>query len=88
MLSLFMYSFIDKQGLGFLFHECENHLWRLGPKHKIPTGIIYDGGSDWFGLHRSFCTYAVKANDSLINGLLKWAKHSFAPLEVSEIYLF
>ena len=83
---LFYFRFIDTQGLRQLFDECDNYVWRLGFKKKLPSGIIYDGGSDWFGLHRDFCEYAVYSNDSLVTGLKKYADHSFSPLEVSTTF--
>ncbi|XP_030201004.1 xylosyltransferase 2, partial [Gadus morhua] len=39
--------FIKKQGLDRLFHECDNHMWRLGER-GIPEGLEVSGGSDWF----------------------------------------
>jgi hypothetical protein len=47
-----------------MFYECENHLWRLGPR-ELPGGVRFDGGSDWVGLHRKFCQYVVTYLGSL-----------------------
>ena len=82
---MFVYiaRFIRKQGVNQLFHECENHVWRLGMKKALPSGIVYDGGSDWFGLHREFLEYVVSSNDLLVTGMLEFSKYSFSPLEVN-----
>ncbi|WAQ96621.1 XYLT-like protein [Mya arenaria] len=57
-------KFMKKQGYLYLFHECDNHLWRIG-QSPVPAGIRVDGGSDWVGLHREFCEYAVSSSDRL-----------------------
>ncbi|KAG9508474.1 Xylosyltransferase oxt, partial [Fragariocoptes setiger] len=36
------YRFIRKQGLDRIFYQCENRMWRLGPR-ILPSGLIYSG---------------------------------------------
>ena len=63
------------------FYECDNHLWRLG-KRDLPSGIRYDGGSDWICLDRKFCEYAVTGTDPLLTGLIKMYDYTLLPVEV------
>ncbi|GFR58845.1 xylosyltransferase oxt [Elysia marginata] len=72
--------FIKKQGLDQTFHECENHLWRVGPR-PLPSGVVFDGGSDWIGLWREFAHYAVFSQDELVSGLKKYYRHTLLPVE-------
>ena len=74
--------FVAKQGVGELFYECERHVWKMGQKRALPLGIVMDGGSDWFGLHRDFIEYVINSDDRLISGLLEFGIYSFSPLEV------
>jgi len=67
-----------------LFHECDNHLWRIGPR-QLQDGIRIDGGSDWICLHRTFGRYVVNDNSSLISGLKAYWKYTLLPAEV--VYL-
>ena len=76
-----LFRFIKKQGLDQTFHECENHLWRVGPR-PLPSGVVFDGGSDWIGLWREFAYYAVFSQDELVTGLKKYYKYSLLPVEV------
>lgn len=73
-------QFIQKQGLDKTFVECEARMWRVGEK-ELPKGIIWDGGSDWLALSRSFVDYLV-TGDPLISGLLQFFKHTLLPAEV------
>ncbi|XP_045214811.2 xylosyltransferase 2-like [Mercenaria mercenaria] len=73
-------TFIKKQGLNWLFHECDNHLWRLG-KCELPLGIQVDGGSDWIGLYRDFVQYSLTSTDTLITGLKQFYKYTLLPVE-------
>lgn len=72
--------FIQKQGLDQTFFECENHLWRVGPRN-IPEGIRVDGGSDWIGIHRNFCEYIIKSDDELVLGLKRVYEFTLLPAE-------
>ncbi|KAH9489879.1 hypothetical protein Btru_044479 [Bulinus truncatus] len=72
--------FIKKQGIDQTFHECEDHLWRVAPR-PLPTGVIFDGGSDWIGLFKEFARYALKSKDKLVTGLKQYYKYSLLPVE-------
>lgn len=73
-------TFIKKQGLDWLFYECDNHLWRLG-KRELPKGICVDGGSDWIALYREFVEYSVRSTDELTVGLKDFYKYTLLPVE-------
>lgn len=77
------YDFIKKQGLERSFYQCEDHLWNLGPR-DLPLGIIYSGGSDWFVLPRSFCSYISDQRvnrGSLVSSLIILFNHTLLPAE-------
>ncbi|MEQ2197792.1 Xylosyltransferase 2 [Xenoophorus captivus] len=75
--------FIKKQGLDRLFHECDNHMWRLGERN-IPEGLEVSGGSDWFALTRRFVDYVVSSRDKLVLGLKQFYSYALLPAEVRE----
>lgn len=75
--------FIKKQGLDRLFHECDNHMWRLGERN-IPEGLEVSGGSDWFSLTRRFVEYVINSQDELVSGLKQFYTYALLPAEVSE----
>lgn len=72
-------KFIRKQGLNMLFYECENRMWRLGPR-QLQEGIRIDGGSDWICLSREFIQYVI-GDDPLLSGLKSFWKYSLLPAE-------
>lgn len=73
-------KFIKKQGLDKTFHECDHHMWKLGDRN-LPTGIVFDGGSDWVGLTHDFASYLTFANNSLIRGLKQVFDQTLLPAE-------
>ena len=74
-------TFIKKQGLDRTFYECDHHMYRLGSR-QLPTGIKYDGGSDWFCLSKSFIQYILEQEkDALLNGLFKLYNYTLLPAE-------
>ena len=73
-------QFIHKQGLDRVFHQCESRMWRVGDR-QLPSGIRFDGGSDWIGLSRPFAQYAVEGNDALILGLKHLYRYTLLPAE-------
>lgn len=73
-------KFIKKQGLDKTFHECDRHMWKLGDR-TLPTGIIFDGGSDWIGLSHDFASYLTFANNSLLQGLKQVYDQTLLPAE-------
>ncbi|XP_075994851.1 xylosyltransferase 2 [Genypterus blacodes] len=72
--------FIKKQGLDRLFHECDNHMWRLGER-SIPEGLEVSGGSDWFALTRPFVEYVITSRDELVSGLKQFYTYALLPAE-------
>ncbi|XP_020507246.2 xylosyltransferase 2 [Labrus bergylta] len=72
--------FIKKQGLDRLFHECDNHMWRLGER-SIPDGLEVSGGSDWFALTRRFVEYVINSQDALVSGLKQFYSYALLPAE-------
>uniref|UniRef100_A0A3Q2Y4M4 Xylosyltransferase 2 n=1 Tax=Hippocampus comes TaxID=109280 RepID=A0A3Q2Y4M4_HIPCM len=72
--------FIKKQGLDRLFHECDNHMWRLGERN-IPEGLEVSGGSDWFALTRRFVEYVINSQDELVSGLKQFYSYTLLPAE-------
>ncbi|KAK6165186.1 hypothetical protein SNE40_023628 [Patella caerulea] len=74
------HRFIQKQGLEQTFYECDNHLWRLGPR-ALPTGIRIDGGSDWIGVYRTLAEYVIQQDDELLRGLKNLFKFTLLPVE-------
>ncbi|XP_041825722.1 xylosyltransferase 2 [Melanotaenia boesemani] len=72
--------FIKKQGLDRLFHECDNHMWRLGER-SIPEGLEVSGGSDWFALTRIFVEYVINSQDELVLGLKQFYTYALLPAE-------
>ncbi|KAM6904398.1 xylosyltransferase 2 [Xenentodon cancila] len=72
--------FIKKQGLDRLFHECDNHMWRLGERN-IPEGLEVSGGSDWFALNRRFVEYVINSQDELVLGLKQFYSYALLPAE-------
>ncbi|XP_075942390.1 xylosyltransferase 2 isoform X2 [Anarhichas minor] len=72
--------FIKKQGLDRLFHECDNHMWRLGER-SIPEGLEVSGGSDWFALTSRFVEYVMNSQDDLVSGLKQFYSYALLPAE-------
>uniref|UniRef100_A0A915B3N6 protein xylosyltransferase n=2 Tax=Parascaris univalens TaxID=6257 RepID=A0A915B3N6_PARUN len=72
--------FIQKQGLDFLFLECENRMWRLGKRLKFPSRVRLDGGSDWVVLTRDFTMFAL-SQDPLARGLRDIFANVLLPVE-------
>lgn len=77
------YNFIKKQGLDRIFYQCERRVWRLGQR-KLPRGLIYSGGSDWFALPRSFSEFITENKEhpkGLVQPLLRIFNHTLLPAE-------
>ncbi|XP_003739820.3 xylosyltransferase oxt [Galendromus occidentalis] len=74
--------FIAKQALRKTFHQCENRMWKLGDR-DLPTGIHFDGGSDWVSLHRDFVDWLITNRDSdpLLKGLESVYRQTLLPAE-------
>lgn len=80
-LPVIVRRFIKKQGLDRLFHECDNHMWRLSER-GIPEGLEVSGGSDWFALTRRFVEYVITSRDELVSGLKQFYSYALLPAEV------
>ncbi|CAF0828601.1 unnamed protein product [Didymodactylos carnosus] len=74
-------NFTRSQGLLHTFVQCEDYMYRIGPRELIKD-IVYDGGSDWYCLNRDFIHYIINENDNLLNGLLNTFHYSLLPCEV------
>ncbi|KAI6660209.1 Xylosyltransferase 1-like [Oopsacas minuta] len=73
-------TFIKKQGISHTFVQCDNHMWKLGPR-KLPDGVIFEGGSDWISLHRDFVEYVISADDIIVRELEVFYRHTLLPVE-------
>uniref|UniRef100_A0A0R3RVV9 protein xylosyltransferase n=1 Tax=Elaeophora elaphi TaxID=1147741 RepID=A0A0R3RVV9_9BILA len=59
--------FIQKQGLEYVFMQCENRMWLLMKRTKFPNSIRLDGGSDWVVISRNFAEYALSDEELPLN---------------------
>ncbi|CAG9539643.1 unnamed protein product [Cercopithifilaria johnstoni] len=59
--------FIQKQGLEYVFMQCENRMWLLTKRTKFPNSIRLDGGSDWVVISRDFAEYALSDEELPLN---------------------
>ena len=75
-------DFIQKQGLNRTFVECESRMWKVS-QTTLPSGIQYDGGSDWICLNREFVGFLVKeqGTDPLLKGLKRVFDHTLLQAE-------
>ncbi len=74
-------TFVKKQGLDRTFYECDNHMFRIGPR-SLPQGLKLDGGSDWVCLYKSFVDYILETDqDALLRGLLNIFNYTLLPAE-------
>ena len=72
--------FITKQGINYTFIQCDDHMWKLGPR-QLPQGITIDGGSDWITLHRDFIEFVLTTDDILLRQLKLFFKYTLLPVE-------
>ncbi|CAG0922483.1 unnamed protein product [Notodromas monacha] len=80
------HEFFNKQGLSYVFLECERRMWNIG-KDRYIAGITYDGGSDWFVLSSPFVKYVasegrVLGEEELFTGLRQFFAYKLLPVEV------
>uniref|UniRef100_A0A5S6R428 protein xylosyltransferase n=1 Tax=Trichuris muris TaxID=70415 RepID=A0A5S6R428_TRIMR len=73
-------SFIQKQGIDRLFLECEDRMWRLGGR-RLPTRVRFQGGSDWYVLHRDFVHFVIRERNSMVDQLREWFRYTLLPVE-------
>ncbi|KAF5398943.1 hypothetical protein PHET_07738 [Paragonimus heterotremus] len=76
-----MPRFVVAQGVNRIFAYCDQHIWHLG-RRPYPTGIVFDGGSDWMVLAREFVDYIVHSQDAVLTGLKQYATYSLLPVEM------
>jgi hypothetical protein len=50
-------------------------------RDKMPSGIWFDGGSDWVVLHHDFALYALYSTDALTTQLKRFYAHTILPME-------
>ncbi|EDV27962.1 uncharacterized protein TRIADDRAFT_21022, partial [Trichoplax adhaerens] len=79
-MSISTAEFVKRQGLNFLFYECDNRMWRIG-KRSIPSHLHFYGGSDWIILSYQFCSYLVTSSDPFINDIILFYKYALLPAE-------
>ncbi|VDK80693.1 unnamed protein product [Onchocerca ochengi] len=60
-------QFIQKQGLDYVFMQCENRMWLLMKRTKFPKSIRLDGGSDWIAISRDFAEYILSDEELPLN---------------------
>lgn len=73
------------QGVEYAFLECDNHMWRIGNR-KLPIGIQFNGGSDWFCLESEFVQYIIDSQHDYLNNLKTFYKYSLLPSEVAFLF--
>jgi len=75
-------TFVKKQGLDRTFYECDNHMYRLGPR-SLPNGLKVDGGSDWVCLSKDFMEYILdeENQDKMLEGLFTIFNYTLLPAE-------
>lgn len=79
-ISLLLRFFLN-QAIEHAFLECDNHMWRVGTR-KLPLGIQFTGGSDWFCLNYEFVDYVVNSDHEYLKNLKSFYRNSLLPSEV------
>lgn len=72
---------IEDQGLDEAFVECDDHVWNVGNR-KMPLGVQYNGGSDWFCLKFEFIDYVLNSKHDYVKQLKSYYKNTILPSEV------
>ncbi|VDM97897.1 unnamed protein product [Thelazia callipaeda] len=72
--------FIQKQGLEYMFMQCEDRMWRLMKRSRFPKFIRLDGGSDWVVISQDFARYAL-SDDELPRTFRQLFKNVLLPVE-------
>uniref|UniRef100_A0A182QK58 protein xylosyltransferase n=1 Tax=Anopheles farauti TaxID=69004 RepID=A0A182QK58_9DIPT len=67
--------YIRDSGYNMNFVECEDHMWLIGQR-KLPSGIVANGGSDWFCFSKEFVKYLLEVNNDLIGGMMNLMEYS------------
>ncbi|TKR87275.1 hypothetical protein L596_011694 [Steinernema carpocapsae] len=74
-------TFIQKQGFNFVFHECEERMWRIGQRTYFPEALKIDGGSDWIIISQELADFVLRNDTPIVKGLLKYYETMLLPLE-------
>ena len=72
--------FLPFRGLDQTFVECDERMWRVGPR-KVPSGINIRVGSNWILLNKEFVSYVINGDDDMINGLRKMYNYTVIAAE-------
>ena len=75
------YKDYDSNTGRYLFHECDQHMWKLGNR-TLQFGVQYGGGSDWLVLDSKFVNYLSNTNNVLVRNLIDFFNFTSVPLEV------
>ncbi|XP_063728615.1 xylosyltransferase 2-like isoform X2 [Symsagittifera roscoffensis] len=75
-------QFMKRQGVNQTFYQCDGHMFRLSAR-RVPYGVRFSGGSDWFVLARNFIDYLLHAppEDQLVDPLSRFYSFSLLPSE-------
>ncbi|GMS80921.1 hypothetical protein PENTCL1PPCAC_3096, partial [Pristionchus entomophagus] len=73
-------KFLERQGVDFVFMECENRMWKIARRPSFPPNVALTGGSDWVVLHRSLAQYSA-ASDELLSKLRRLFSNMLLPVE-------
>ena len=57
-------------------------MWKMSDR-ELPTGLLIDGGSDWFCLNHKFIEYILTSTDSYLNTLKEFYNYTLLPSEVA-----
>ncbi len=80
-ISFNSYKDYDTNICRYLFHECDQHMWKLGNR-TLQFGVQYGGGGDWFVLDYKFVNYLSNTNNVLMRNLIDFLNFTSSPLEV------
>uniref|UniRef100_A0A4Y0BMI5 protein xylosyltransferase n=1 Tax=Anopheles funestus TaxID=62324 RepID=A0A4Y0BMI5_ANOFN len=70
-----LHKFIKESGYVKNFLECENRMWLIGDRQPL-SGIVTNGGSDWFCLSREFVKYALDERNDLVADVMRIMEHT------------
>ena len=76
--------FAKRQGLHFTFAQCDDRMFKIAER-RLPYGVQFGGGSDWFCLGRSFVDYLLKSDDEHVQQLTTLFNYTLLPSEVGHI---
>ncbi|XP_052895887.1 xylosyltransferase oxt-like [Anopheles moucheti] len=68
-------KFINESGYSKNFLECDNRMWIIGNR-QLPSGIVTNGGSDWFCLSREFIQYVLDDRHDLVADVMRIMEHT------------